>query len=147
MINDSSLRLTFCNFTRKWRGPGRISHQILVESDVRQEGLDPVLELPPSQLIGPRRPRKVNVILVRTEVVLPDQLGHGDFSVDGTTQGQVPVPLDLADVVGWRRGEGDDAESLEFTFQGEQGLPPLVAEMVRLVQDQGLHTRGGKVSE
>ncbi len=84
------------------------------------------------------RKYRVEVILVGAKVAGGDQLGNRYFLVNFPAEFMVAAPLDAAHVIGGRGGEGYQF-GLKLRRQRVEHLPPLVAEVVALIDDQHLN--------
>ncbi|OPZ72200.1 MAG: hypothetical protein BWY82_01476 [Verrucomicrobia bacterium ADurb.Bin474] len=75
---------------------------------------------------------------MRTKVTGFDKLGDADFLVDRPTQVHVPVPLDSG-YIPWRGcGEGDNYWFGQLCFEIVKASPPVVAQVMGLIQNEGL---------
>jgi hypothetical protein len=88
-----------------------------------------------------RRLGEDHMVLMRAQVAVPDQFGDADFQVDWPAHALVARPLGEARVIGRRGGQGDDPDVGERRREPLDAVPPLPAEVVRLVQNEGERAR------
>ena len=115
--------------------------ELLVRAEVLDEGIDLLAEFADLLLFRLQRGGHKNIVLVRAEVLLGDQLGHGDLRVDGPAQADVPFPFEGRDVERGRGGQGDDRRLAEILLQIGQAFPPFVPQVVGLVEHERLHAQ------
>jgi hypothetical protein len=92
-------------------------------------------ELPDHGPLLARRQRDIDIVLVRTEILVGHEFRHGYLGVDGTAQFLVALPFLRIHVEGRRGGEPDDSHLLDRAHDRVECLPPFAPEMMTLVQN------------
>jgi hypothetical protein len=79
--------------------------------------------------------REMHMVLMRTEITVPDELGHPDLEIDRPTHRVVARPFGKGRVI-WRRGrKRDDARIGQALDQRLESVPPFASQMMCFVEN------------